>query len=275
MFCFFLVLISIFMKPTDKNNVKQIGNLEGLSILFAHGFGTDQSAWEQVKEAFLTDYRIILFDNVGSGNADPEAYSANKYNTLEAYADDMIAICEAYHVKDAILVAHSVSGMIGVLASLKRPELFSKLILIGASPRYLNDVGYVGGFEQKDLNGIYETMSNNYFAWVSGFSSAAMANHDNPQLAESFASTLKAIRPDIAQSVARVIFQSDYRKELSKTQKPTLLLQSKEDIAVPLNVAEYLHKNIANSKLKVVNAFGHFPHMSAPQEIINEIKQFI
>ena len=275
MFCFFLVLISIFMKPTDKNNVKQIGNLEGLSILFAHGFGTDQSAWEQVKEAFLTDYRIILFDNVGSGNSDPEAYSANKYNTLEAYADDMIAICEAYHVKDTILVAHSVSGMIGVLASLKRPELFSKLILIGASPRYLNDVGYVGGFEQKDLNGIYETMSNNYFAWVSGFSSAAMANHDNPQLAESFASTLKAIRPDIAQSVARVIFQSDYRKELSKTQKPTLLLQSKEDIAVPLNVAEYLHKNIANSKLKVVNAFGHFPHMSAPQEIINEIKQFI
>lgn len=263
------------IKPERKNNVKQIGNLEGPTMIFAHGFGTDQSAWDKVKEAFEAEYRIILFDNVGGGNADPTSFSPNKYNTLQPYAQDLIDICEAYNVKDAIFVGHSVSGMIGLLAALKRPEFFSKLVMIGASPRYLNDVDYVGGFEQQGLNEIFETMANNYFAWVSGFSAAAMANPENPQLAESFASTLKAIRPDIAQSVARVIFQSDYRKELSKLDKPTLILQAKEDIAVPLSVAEYLHKNILNSKLKVVNAFGHFPHMSAPQEIVDEIKQFI
>ncbi|MRX46933.1 alpha/beta fold hydrolase [Pedobacter puniceum] len=263
------------MKPAKKNNVRQLGNLEGATMIFAHGFGTDQSAWDQVIKAFISNYRIILFDNVGGGKADLESFSPNKYTSLQAYAEDLIAICEAYNVKDAILVGHSVSGMIGLLTAIKRPEFFSKLIMIGASPRYLNDTDYVGGFEQQGLNEIYETMTNNYFAWVSGFSVAAMANPENPQLAESFAATLKAIRPDIAQSVARVIFQSDYRKELQKLNKPTLLLQAKEDIAVPLSVAEYLHKNIKNSKLKVVNAFGHFPHMSAPQEIINEIKQFI
>lgn len=263
------------MKPEKKNNVKQLGNIEGPTIIFAHGFGTDQSAWDVVKDAFISNYNIILFDNVGGGHADPEAFSPNKYNTLQPYAEDLIAICEAYKVKDAILVGHSVSGMISLLAALKRPEFFSKLVMIGASPRYLNDIDYVGGFEQQGLDEIYDTMANNYFAWVSGFSAAAMANPEKPQLVESFASTLKAIRPDIAQSVARVIFQSDYRKELSKLNKPTLLLQAKEDIAVPLSVAEYLHKNITNSKLKVVNAFGHFPHMSAPQEIITEIKQFI
>ncbi len=263
------------MEATKKNNVIQIGNLEGPAMIFAHGFGTDQRAWDKVKEAFVSKYRVILFDNVGGGNADPAAFSPNKYNTLQPYAQDLIDICEAYDVKDAILVGHSVSGMISLLAALKRPEFFAKLVMIGASPRYLNDVDYVGGFEQQGLDEIYETMANNYFAWVSGFSAAAMANPENPHLAEGFASTLRAIRPDIAQSVARVIFQSDYRKELPKLDKPTLLLQAKEDIAVPLSVAEYLHKNIANSKLSVVNAFGHFPHMSAPQEIIDEIKQFI
>lgn len=259
----------------NKNNVVEIGNLGGPTIVFAHGFGTDQSAWDGVKQAFLSEYRLILFDNVGSGNSDPQEYSPNKYNNLSPYAEDLIAICETYKVRNAILIAHSVSGMIGILATLKRPNLFSKLVLIGASPRYLNDFNYQGGFDQEELNLIFETMSNNYFAWVSGFSVAAMANPENPELAENFASTLKAIRPDIAQSVARVIFQSDYRKELPKLDKPTLIIQAQEDIAVPLRVAEYMNDNIPNSKLKVVNAFGHFPHMSAPEEIIKEIKLFI
>jgi sigma-B regulation protein RsbQ len=263
------------MNVAKKNNVKLIGNLDGPTIIFAHGFGTDQSAWSKVSEAFIQKYRIILFDNVGGGNSDPEAFSPNKYDSLYAYVGDLIDICEEYKVKAAIMVGHSVSGMISLLTAIKRPEFFSKLVLVGASPRYLNDVDYVGGFEQQDLDSLYDTMANNYFAWVSGFSAAAMANPDRPQLSENFANTLNAIRPDIAQSVARVIFQSDYRVELLKLDKETLLVQAKEDIAVPQDVAEYLNKHIAHSKLLVVEAYGHFPHMSAPNEIINAIEQFI
>jgi len=263
------------MNPTKKNNVKVIGNLDGPTMLFAHGFGTDQNAWSKVSEAFISKYRIILFDNVGAGKADPEAFSPNKYDTLQAYANDLIEICEEYDVKDAIMIGHSVSGMVSLLTAIKRPEFFSKLALVGASPRYLNDTGYLGGFEQQDLDSLFDTMANNYFAWVSGFSAAAMGNPDNPQLAEGFAETLKAIRPDIAQSVARVIFQSDYRKELSKLNKPTLLIQAKEDIAVPIDVAYYLNNNIVDSKLTIVNAYGHFPHISAPNEVINAVEQFI
>lgn len=263
------------MNSDKKNNVKLVGKLDGPTIIFAHGFGTDQNAWTKVSEAFLANYRVILFDNVGGGASDPEAFSPNKYNSLEAYVDDLINICTDYEVKNAIMVGHSVSGMISLLTAIKRPDFFSKLILVGASPRYLNDVDYVGGFEQQDLDALFDTMANNYFAWVSGFSAAAMGNPDKPQLAESFASTLKVIRPDIAQSVARVIFQSDYREELPKLDKKTLIIQAKEDIAVPIEVAEFLNKQIANSKLTVIEAYGHFPHISAPQEVINEIEQFI
>lgn len=263
------------MNSAKKNNVKLVGKLDGPTIIFAHGFGTDQNAWSKVSAAFLADYRVILFDNVGGGSSDPEAFSPNKYDSLEAYVDDLIDICTDYDVKNAIMVGHSVSGMISLLTATKKPDFFSKLILVGASPRYLNDVDYVGGFEQQDLDALFDTMANNYFAWVSGFSAAAMANPENPHLAENFAASLNAIRPDIAQSVARVIFQSDYRSELPKLDKPTLLIQAKEDIAVPLDVAEYLNKQIAKSKLEVVNAYGHFPHMSAPDEIINSVKNFI
>lgn len=260
---------------TKKNNVVQLGNPSKPTIIFAHGFGTDQNAWAEVIKSFLEDYHIILFDNVGGGASDPEAYKPSKYDSLYAYADDLIDICVDYQVKDAIMVGHSVSGMVSVLTAIKRPELFSKLVLIGASPRYLNDDNYFGGFEQHDLNVIYETMATNYFAWVSGFSVAAMANPEKPQLAESFATSLKSIRPDIAQSVSRVIFQSDYRSELSKLSKPTLLIQTKHDIAVPTAVATYLNQQIPNSFLEIINAEGHFPHISAPDEIVKSLKKFI
>jgi sigma-B regulation protein RsbQ len=259
-----------------KNNVTVHGNsASDRTMVFAHGFGTDQTAWEQVVESFKKDFRIVLYDNVGAGKSDPAAFSPNKYDNLDAYAADLINLCDALGVRDAIVVAHSVSAMVSSLAAIKRPELFSKLILVGASPRYLDDGEYHGGFDRPSLDGLFGAMDNNYFAWVSGFAPAAMRNADRPQLAEGFAASLSAIRPDIAQSVARVIFQSDYRHILSQIDKPTLLLQTKTDIAVPGAVAEYLQSHIRNSKLEVVNAEGHFPHISAAGEIIKAIEDFI
>ena len=263
---------------TKKNSVSIEGNESAeKTIIFAHGFGTDQAAWNDVKQSFKDDYRLVLYDNVGAGNADPGAYSPIKYNTLNTYADDLLAIATDLKLNDAIVVAHSVSSMITLLASVKAPEYFSKLVFIGASPRYLNDEtqSYTGGFTQPVLDSMYSTMTTNYYAWVSGFSAAAMGNPENPELSQHFATTLSAIRPDIALSVAKVIFESDVRKELDKLNKNTLLIQSHEDIAVPAEVAEYLNKNIASSSLNFVNAKGHFPHISAPKEVIASIKSFI
>jgi len=266
--------MSAISEPLKRNNVNILNDEGKPTLIFAHGFGTDQISWKDVVTSF-NDYRIVLYDNVGGGKADPTAFSPNKYDSLHPYADDLISICDAIDIKDAIMVAHSVSGMISVLAAIKRPELFSKLIIIGASPRYLNDTDYIGGFDQATLDELYETMANNYYAWVSGFAAATMSNEDKPELAQRFANTLAEVRPDIAQSVLRVIFQSDYRSVLPLLNKPTLILQTKEDLAVPMAVAEYLLDNINNSTLKIVDAYGHFPQISAAQEIINAIKQYI
>ena len=261
-----------------KNNVSIEGNPDAKqTIVFAHGFGSDKTAWKAVAAAFAKDYRLVLYDNVGGGNADSNAYSPIKYSTLDTYADDLVAILEDLDLNAAIVIAHSVSSMITLIAALKSPARFSKAVFIGASPRYINDEAenYVGGFTQAALDSMYDAMTTNYYAWASGFSSIAMGNPEVPELGEEFARTLSAIRPDIALSVAKVIFESDIRNRLPQLNLEVLLIQSHNDIAVPATVASYLNENIKGSTLKYVNATGHFPHISAPQEIIKAIKDFI
>lgn len=261
-----------------KNNISIEGNTDASqTIVFAHGFGTDQTAWHEVKQAFKDDYRLILYDNIGAGNSDPDAYSPIKYQTLNSYANDLLDIASVLELNNAIVVAHSVSSMITMLAAVKAPQYFSKLVFTAGSPRYLNEesTSYFGGFTQPVLDGMYETMTSNYYAWASGFSSAAMGNADKPQLGNDFANSLLNIRPDIALAVAKVIFESDVRKELPLLQKETLILQTQQDIAVPAEVARYLNQNIENSRLEFLNAEGHFPHISAPEEVIKVLKTFI
>ncbi|WAL61376.1 alpha/beta fold hydrolase [Thermocoleostomius sinensis] len=257
-----------------RNSVHLLGQ-GSQTIVFAHGFGSDQSAWRHQVAAFQDTYRIVLFDHVGAGQSDLSAYSPLRYSSLHSYAEDLLELCVELELSQIILVGHSVSGMISLLAALVDPKRFKQLIFVGASPRYLNDAaaGYVGGFEQADLDALYAAMSSNYHAWVSGFAPLAMGNPDRPELALEFAKTLSAIRPDIAQAVARVIFQSDHRAELPKLMVPTVILQSSDDIAVPTCVGEYMANWIPYSTLIHINAKGHLPHLSAPDEVTRTLAQ--
>jgi sigma-B regulation protein RsbQ len=262
--------------PIKKNNVTVTGNLHAEStIIFVHGFGTDQTAWEHVAKTFLAEFRLILFDNVGAGKSAAEAFAQHRYLNLLGYVNDLLDICEALQLADTILVGHSVGGMIGVLAAIEKPHFFSKLVLIGASPRYLDDENYHGGFSESDLNAVYRTMISDYKQWVDNFASQAMDNPDRPCLALYFAATIKSIPFDFALTIICSIFQSDHRAALCKLDKPTLLIQSKQDFAVPLEVAEFMQQNIKGSRLSVINAKGHLPHISAPDIVTAAIDNFI
>lgn len=258
----------------QRNNIVTLGQGEQ-TLVFAHGFGSDQTAWRHQVAAFQANYKIVLFDHVGAGKSDMAAYSPRRYSSLYSYAEDLLELCAQLKLSQVILIGHSVSGMVSLLAALVDPSRFKQLIFLGASPRYVNDpaTNYIGGFEQSDLDALYAAMSTNYYVWVSGFAPIAMGNPEKPELAIEFANTLAAIRPDIAQAVARVIFQSDHRSELSKLKVPAVILQSNNDIAVPLVVGEYLAKNLPQSKLININARGHFPHISAPEVVTNTIAE--
>jgi len=266
------------MDALQKNNVRITGNTDSpQTLVFGHGFGTDQTAWRFITDTFRSDYRIVTYDNVGAGGTNPNLYNHSRYARLNTYADDLVALSEALNIRRAIFIGHSVSGMVGLLASRKNPALFAKHVFLNASPRYLNDEddNYVGGFTQQVLNDLFAAMANNYYAWVSGFAPVVMGNPEKPQLVEEFARTLSALRPDIALAVAKAIFESDHRNDLSGFDKETLIIQSSNDVAVPVAVGDYLNHHLPNSKLQVIESSGHFPHISAPADVAKNIRSFI
>lgn len=262
--------------PIVRNNVTITGRLDApRTIVFAHGFGSDQSAWSRVAAAFADDYRIVLYDHVGAGKSDPAAFVQHKYLRLETYARDLLAICAALELEGAALVGHSMGAMIGLLAAIERPHHFSRQILVGASPRYLDDGDYRGGFTKGDLNTVYSAMQANFLQWADGFAPLMIGEGHSPNFARAFAESLKSISPKKALTVACAVFQSDHRADLKKVSIPTLIIQSLHDFAVPMSVANYLHAHIPGSTLRVIEASGHLPHVTADAEVAAAIRAFI
>lgn len=262
--------------PLTRNAVTVTGNSRAAQdIVFVHGFGTEQSVWGEVAAAFADQYRLVLFDNVGAGRSLPEAFVQHRYLGLHQYASDLLDIGSTLQLRDAILVGHSLGAMIGVLAAIKVPARFAKLVLIGASPRYLDDGDYHGGFTMPALNDLYQAVMLDYAGWADRFASSAMANEHQPNLARRFAATMKTIPKERALTVLCSIFQSDHRAEVSRIDRPTLLIQASDDIAVPLEVAEFLHRTINGSRLTLIDATGHLPHVSAPQQVIAAMRDFL
>lgn len=257
-----------------RNNVKVFGR-GTQPMLFAHGFGCDQNMWRFVTPAFENDYRIILFDYVGSGHSDLESYDAKRYSDLKGYAADVLDIVRELDLHDVIFVGHSVSSMVGILAANEEPGRFSDLILIGPSPRYINDGEYVGGFERKDIDGLFEMMDRNFIGWANFLAPAIMKNADRPELGEELTESFCSTDPVIARRFAEATFLADNRDDLARVSVPSLILQCSEDMVAPDAVGRYLAEKLPQSTLKVMKATGHCPHMSHPDETVALIKDYL
>jgi len=243
--------------------------------MFAHGFGCDQNMWRFVAPAFEKDHRVILFDHIGAGGSDLAAYDRERYSSLQGYAADVLEICRELDLDNVIFVGHSVSAMIGILAASREPQRFAGLVLVGPSPRYINDDGYVGGFSRADIEGLLDSLDSNYLGWSSAMAPVIMGNPDRPQLGEELANSFCRMDPDIARQFARVTFLSDNRTDLASVLVPTLVLQCTDDLIAPDAVGQFVHEHIAGSRLVRLNATGHCPNLSAPQETTAAIREFV
>jgi sigma-B regulation protein RsbQ len=271
------VLRSKRMNVLHRNNVRLTGNPAGRPMMFAHGFGCDQNMWRGVAPAFEADHRVVLFDHVGAGGSDLASYNRHKYGSLEGYASDVLEILRELRLEDVVFVGHSVSAMIGVLAARLEPGVIGSLVLVGPSPRYINDAaaGYTGGFERADIDGLLDSLDSNYLGWSSTMAPVIMGNSDRPELGGELADSFCRTDPDIARHFARVTFLSDNRADLSAVAVPTLVLQCTEDPIAPHAVGEFVHRQIAGSRLVVMKATGHCPNLSAPAETVAAIRDFL
>jgi sigma-B regulation protein RsbQ len=257
-----------------RNNVKVFGK-GTRPMLFAHGFGCDQNMWRFMTPAFEDDYRIVLFDYVGAGKSDLSAYDSKRYSTLDGYAQDVLDVCQALDLRDVIFVGHSVSSMVGVLAANREPERFERLVLVGPSPRYINDTDYVGGFERSDIVGLLETMEKNYIGWANFLAPAIMRNPDRPELSEELEASFCSTDPVIARNFAEATFFADNRADLAAVRVPSLIMQCSDDMIAPNAVGDYLSRELPGSTLKTLRATGHCPHMSHPDETIAVMKEYL
>lgn len=262
------------MNARIRNNVKVCGT-SGQPMLFAHGFGCDQTMWRHVAPAFESDHQVVLFDNVGAGQSELAAYDRAKYGTLHGYAQDVREICHELGIKNVIFVGHSVSAMIGVLAAIEEPELFDRLVLVGPSPRYIHDTDYQSGFTRTDIEGLLELLDSNYMAWSSMLGPTIMGNADRPELGAELTGSFCRTNPEIARHFARVTFLSDNRADLPKLARPSLILQCAQDVIAPTIVGEYLQRMLPKSELVRMRATGHCPNLSAPEETIAAIRSYL
>ncbi|QNF33130.1 alpha/beta hydrolase [Adhaeribacter swui] len=257
-----------------RNNVRVVGTGEQ-AMLLAHGFGCSQNVWRHFVAAYQTKFKLILFDFVGAGQSDLSAYDSKRYSTISGYAQDVLDIITALNLSNVIFIGHSVGSMVGVKAAIMQPAYFSKLIFVAPSPYYINEDDYVGGMDKEDLINLLTLMDSNYLGWSSFLGPQVMGNSDRPELGEELTANFCATDPDIAKEFARVTFLSDNRADLEKLQTESLTLQCSDDILAPLEVGYYIQEKASHNTLKILQATGHCPHLSAPEETIAAINAYL
>lgn len=262
------------MDALRRNNVRMSG--DGVRpMVFAHGFGCDQQMWRFVAPAFHASHRVVLFDHVGCGKSDASAYDEVRHATLAGYADDLVEILRTADLRDVTFVGHSVSGVIGILASLTAPECFSRLVLVGPSPRYLNEPGYVGGFERADIDGLMDMMETNMLGWASFLAPVVMGPQSGEEITQELRASFCASDPYISRRFAAATFLADNREDLARVSLPSLILQCADDAIAPMQVGQYMHARMKGSRLKVLPVSGHCPHMTHPELTVQAIQDYL
>ena len=258
-----------------RNNVTVSGNPSGPVVMFAHGFGCSQETWNLVAPRFEADHCVVVFDHVGSGRSDWSMYDRGKYSALDGYARDVEEILATLEAEDVVFVGHSVSAMIGVLAADLNPGRYRGLVLVSPSPRYINDDGYVGGFEPADIDALLDSLDANYLGWSRQTAPMIMGTPERPMLEERLTDGFCSVDPEIARHFARVTFTSDNRRDLESVRVPTLVLQCREDAIAPMDVGRYVHAAIPGSRFEILETTGHVPILSAPDDVALHLRRFL
>jgi sigma-B regulation protein RsbQ len=268
---------STFLGVTDvlqRNNVHIIGQ-GPRTLLLCNGFGYNQRLWDHLAPALAAQYRVVLFDHVGSGESDRQAYDVQKYNRLDGYAQDVVEICQALHLRDAVLIGHSVGAIIALLAACAAPEHFGQVVLLTPSPCYINEPGYYGGFERENLQQVLDSMQTDYRSWAYQFADLLMGDANSPVLSEELGQFFGEADINVAQQFARVTFFSDNRADVPRLHLRTLVVLCHEDVIAPTEVGEYLVSHLPNAQLVTLRATGHCPQLSAPLETLAAIQDFV
>ena len=264
----------LLRKLSNLLNAQVLGNGPETLVL-AHGFGCDQSSWQHLSPWLMQRYRVVVFDLACAGTVATEAFDMRRHGDINGYVDDLLTVLDDLEIDRCIYIGHSASGMIGLLASIRQPRRFEKVIAMGASARYRNDHDYIGGFDAPSLNAIFDAIEQNFRDWARSFAPIAVGRDVEDPATMEFTRSLLSLRPDIALVAAKTIFLGDWRAQLPACPVPTVILQSNNDPAVPAAAAEYLHRHLPLSEFELMDTKGHLPHLSAPYVVSLALRRYL
>lgn len=254
------------MNRFERHNGQRSGIEGKRTLVLGHGFGTDQGAWEKLRPWLEQHFEVISYDLAGCGPEGAERYDFDRHSSMFGYADDLTALLDELKIQKCLYMGHSMSGMIGAAAAVARPDLFERLVMIGASPCYINEDSYIGGFDLASLEALFAAMAANYQAWVIGFA-PMVVGVDSAEAIDDFSRGLFAMRPDIALQISRTIFTSDLRSLMPHVCVPVHLIQTSNDVAVPQDVGRWLKQSLPDASLDVIDADGHLPHITSSADV--------
>jgi sigma-B regulation protein RsbQ len=262
--------------PVAKNALNPHVSGRGPDVLvLVHGFGSDQSVWNTYLPWLSRHYRVITYDLPFAGGADPTFFKLSRHGGIEGHVQDLFDILRSFSVERCSFIGHSLGGLIGLFAAIDRPEMFERLILLGASARYIDGPDYKGGFNPEMLESMFETVAQNFRGWAESYAPAAVGKPIEDPVSQTFLDSLMRTRPDIAIAMARPIFLGDYREHVKQCTVPVVLLQSKEDHAVPIEAARALQQCLQRCTLEIINTTGHMPHLSAPYVVAAALRRHL
>ncbi|MCK0115447.1 alpha/beta hydrolase [Isoptericola sp. S6320L] len=263
------------MSPRALHNVRAVGPVDGTPLVLAHGLGCDQTMWHRVVDAFAVDHRVVLFDHAGAGGAHPSTFDPDRHASLEGYTDDVVALLDDLALGPVVLVGHSVSATIALLVAARRPDLVDRLVLVGPSPRYLDDDGYRGGFSAAEIDELLATLETNYLGWSDVMAPVIAGNPDRPELGAELTASFRRTDPQVTRAFARATFLSDNRADLARVRTASLVVQCREDAIAPVEVGRYVHEHLAGSRFVLIDAVGHCPQLSAPEELVAVVLDYL
>jgi sigma-B regulation protein RsbQ len=257
-----------------RSNVHQSG--EGSqAIVLLHGLGGHQGMWQPLLPALEKRYRVVLLDLVGCGNSDLTAYSTERHGSLAGHAQDLLDVLRALNLRNVVLMGHSVGAIIGLLAAIEEPDRFASMVMIAPSPRFLNSHDYHGGYERRDVEELLTAMEADFMGWTQAFVPAVVGVTDRPDLLMNFTNSFVRANPTVVRHLTRVVFMADVRDELPRLTAPALIIQAAHDAITPLAVGQYLHDNLVDSCISIINTTGHCPHLTAPEQTMAAVDKFL
>ncbi|MGR3550427.1 alpha/beta fold hydrolase [Pseudooceanicola sp.] len=265
----------------ERNNVVVSGSPQGRTVVFVHGFGCDQSMWRDVTPAFEADHRVVLYDLTGMGQSDLSAYDVARYDRLDAHAEDLLAILTEIDAHNAVVVGHSVGATIAVLAAnevlTKGTGRIGELILVSPSPCFYTDeeAGYAGGFARRDLEDLVKMLEDNHLGWSMQLAPTIAGQSADEVQADRLTQSFCRTDPGIAQHFGRVTFLGDHRADFEHLAAPSLVLHCDADALVPMTVAEWMRDRVPGTRVHVLNATGHCPHMTVPADVVAAMRDHL